>query len=276
VPTYGSITAWSNNVSIFSLPNADPDHHLTDEHAVGWVSRTLAERFRGFTLPIPVGVGCCLMVSTDVVREIGLFDPVFGRGYCEEVDLCLRAAAAGHPNVLALGTFVYHEGNASTKELGLLAPGHSTVVGHERIIDHRHPGYRQTVQQFLADDQLAVRRTEAISHVVCRGASEWGWSLAVSALDTGWPEDERAAFRWSSEQPDVVDARFRGFGQRIPIDGRDVVGDLTHRIGRPPEGVRAVEGTPGAVEVAGRAAALGTPVDRVLAYPERTLPLVTR
>jgi GT2 family glycosyltransferase len=273
VGSYGSVTAWSNNVSIFSLPNADPDRHLVDVHTVDWVSRTLGERFGDGVLPIPVGVGCCLMLATDVVREVGLFDPVFGRGYCEEVDLCLRAAAAGHPNVLALGTFVYHEGNASTKELGLLAPGHSTVIGHERIIDHRYPGYRQQVQDFLADDGFRVRRDEALARLVVDGAAHHGWTLDVSALQPGWPDDERAQLRASGEHPGVVRGRFRGFEQALPVTGSDMLGDLVDRIGRRPERVRVAEHSAlaeGVVLTAGRS---GVPTEVVLAYPERTLPL---
>lgn len=35
----GSVTAWSNNVSIYSLPNLDPNAHLKDQGVVEWLDR---------------------------------------------------------------------------------------------------------------------------------------------------------------------------------------------------------------------------------------------
>ena len=42
----GSVTAWSNNVSMYSLPNADPDRFLADQDRVDWISASLAGHYR--------------------------------------------------------------------------------------------------------------------------------------------------------------------------------------------------------------------------------------
>ena len=141
-PAIGSVTAWSNNASIFSLPNNEPDTFLSDVHTVDAVSATMFDEFGSLTLDLPTGVGFCMMISRNAIAEVGLFDPVFGRGYCEEVDWCQRNRERGLRNVLSPGAFVYHMGSATNREAGILAPGEQTVHTNEAIIDLRYPDYR--------------------------------------------------------------------------------------------------------------------------------------
>ena len=63
------------------------------------VSLLLESHFVGRPFDIPVGVGFCMLVPVAIVHEVGLLDPIFGRGYCEEVDWCLRAKEFGYRNV---------------------------------------------------------------------------------------------------------------------------------------------------------------------------------
>ena len=60
------------------------------------------------------GVGFCLAVSRKAWNAIGPFDAdVFGRGYGEETDWCLRAGEAGFRHCFAGNLFVAHWHNAS-------------------------------------------------------------------------------------------------------------------------------------------------------------------
>ncbi|MDY0191633.1 MAG: glycosyltransferase [Desulfuromonas sp.] len=53
--------------------------------------------------------GFCLMIKREVINDIGLFDEeVFGRGYGEENDYCLRATAAKWQLAVADDCYVYH------------------------------------------------------------------------------------------------------------------------------------------------------------------------
>jgi GT2 family glycosyltransferase len=58
-------------------------------------------------------VGHCLLVRREVIRTLGVFDEVFGRGYCEETDLHYRARAAGWRCVVADDTWIHHRQGAS-------------------------------------------------------------------------------------------------------------------------------------------------------------------
>ncbi len=56
--------------------------------------------------------GACLMVRRDTWLELGGFDEAYVNG-CEDVDLCLRARAAGLVNAVALRSRVLHHVSAS-------------------------------------------------------------------------------------------------------------------------------------------------------------------
>ena len=103
-PNLGSVTALSNNVSMYSLPNTDPDRHLADQDIVNWISSGLSGVFAHNVLDIPAGISFCIIIPTPVLRDIGLMDPVFGRGYCEETDFTLRSRRAGYRIGLAPGS----------------------------------------------------------------------------------------------------------------------------------------------------------------------------
>lgn len=63
-------------------------------------------------------VGFCLLVKRDVVASLGVFDEVFGRGYCEETDLHYRARAAGRRAVVADDVWIHHRHGGSFTDGG--------------------------------------------------------------------------------------------------------------------------------------------------------------
>lgn len=158
----GSVTPWSNNVSAFSLPMSKGGSEIADKDFVDRLAMELFAQHAGRSIEVPTGVGYCLLVPTDVVRRVGVMDPIFGRGYCEEVDWCQRTRLAGFRNVLSLGSFVYHEGSGTNRDEGLLAHGMTTVIEHELIIRGRYPDYVQRVDEFLARPDLEVLGRESI------------------------------------------------------------------------------------------------------------------
>ena len=118
------MTAWSNHVSSFSLQNFNaPEMHRTPGSARSGRRTCSASHFGERAVEIPVGVGFCMLIPVTMIRQVGLFDPIFGRGYCEEVDWCLRAESFGFRNVLAPSIFTSTSGNATTKAFGMLDIG---------------------------------------------------------------------------------------------------------------------------------------------------------
>jgi GT2 family glycosyltransferase len=241
--TIGSITPWSNDVSIYRLLNDDPERNLSDPATVDWVSSTFAAEFDTATFPIPTGVGYCLFIPTPVVRDVGLFDPVFGRGYCEEVDWCLRSHARGYRSVLAPGTFVYHMGSASTREAGVLQEAATTVWEHEHIVDLRYPRYRAEIDEFFASGVMGATRVRGSRRLMVQAARELGWSLELSSLPRPGEEFEsvRVVVGPDGDAPHAV-AHWRGYSAVLATSDRaTVLAALEALTGRPPDVVRVLE-----------------------------------
>jgi len=61
--------------------------------------------------------GCCLMITADMIRKIGLFDERFFM-YHDESDLCLRVLEAGGRLAVVDHELVWHKGNATSAGTG--------------------------------------------------------------------------------------------------------------------------------------------------------------
>lgn len=68
--------------------------------------------------------GCCILVSSRLVKEIGLLQNSYF-AYFEDVDWSLRARKAGYKILLQPESIIYHEGSAASKKQfdeGILSP----------------------------------------------------------------------------------------------------------------------------------------------------------
>ena len=271
-PKIASVTAWSNNASIFSLPNDEADRFLADAPTVDAVSMVLQDEFGDQAVDVPVGVGFCMCISKEAIAEVGLFDPVFGRGYCEEVDWCRRAVSLGWRNVLAPSVFVYHIGSASTRLAGLLAPGEQTVHTHEEIVDQRHPDYRGDVEGWRARGGVDAIVERGLRRLVATAAAERGY-----VLDATWlrrePEDhsdDRVRITINPDGPSpLVEATANGWRCALPVGPDGILAAVGSFVGCPPSQVRILDRGSVAAALEVDALAAGVPVRALRRYPER-------
>ncbi|MEO5834484.1 MAG: glycosyltransferase [Nakamurella sp.] len=234
----GSVTALSNNVSLYSVPNSDPDAYLADQDIVDWVNAGLLGHYGTSVMDIPAGISFCIIIPTPVIRDIGLMDPVFGRGYCEETDFTLRSLRAGYRIGLAPGVFTYHQGGGSNVEAGLVSHGMTTVPANEAIIDLRYPQFRNQVSAFYSSGIMQQMHADVIEKIIHEGGRQFGYRV-----DIGWAARRAADPRQVTAQV-VPEARpeikltMLGFEHVIPLrPGDDVAAILQAFFGRAPDSV---------------------------------------
>lgn len=263
----GSVTAWSNNVSAFSI--GSNDDALADQATVDWLSGHLQDEFGDLAADLPSAVGFCMLVPVPVARRVGLFDPIFGRGYCEEVDWSRRSMALGYRAVLAPSVFVFHLGGASTRAAGIVGAGVTTLGAHEAIIDLRYGTYRHEVAEFEAADPIGPLRARASRAIVHAAARRWGYRIEVTKLPRPLPEVGVPFLL----EPDLEGAPlvgvFAGFAVQVPLSGDDLAADVLAALGRPPKKVLLLDRGPNSDRVARADWDAGVEVKDLCVYPQR-------
>ena len=149
-----SITPFSNNATICSYPNFCEDNALPEglDHVA--LDTLFSSANHGLTLDIPTGVGFCMYVRRAAWNEVGEFDQdAFGRGYGEENDWCLRAAAKGWRHLLCADLFVYHAGGVSFGE-----SAGALQQSALQVISERYPDYEKQIADFIERDPIEPLR----------------------------------------------------------------------------------------------------------------------
>lgn len=141
-----TVTPVSNEASIYSWPE-----NRQVPTSVGFAEIQRALSFHGADLvpvEIPVGVGFCIYTRRAAINATNGFDEVFGIGYGEETDFCLKAKKMGFRHLLEPRIFVIHRGGASMA--GVLGDGRqgNTRPENEQIIKDRYPSFQNEVHRY--------------------------------------------------------------------------------------------------------------------------------
>ncbi len=146
-PRVASVSPLSNNATICgypTLPGGPPAFGL-GVAALDAAARTVNA---GRAVAVPTTVGFCMYIRRAALDAVGGFDEAaFGRGYGEENDFCLRAAAAGWEHRLACDTYVFHEGAVSFG-----AGSNAAAVRAQAVLAARWPGYAEAVARHVRRD----------------------------------------------------------------------------------------------------------------------------
>lgn len=165
-PGIGTATALSNNATIFSYPHpllataSLPDASWEELAAVA-----LAEN-EGMVADVPTGHGFCMLVRRELLDRVGHLNPVFGRGYGEENELCLRAQDLGWRHVAACGVLVEHRESVSFEaEKALL------LRTNMPQLEAMYPEYSPTVMAWQRTDGLRRARWALDAHRLRRASA---------------------------------------------------------------------------------------------------------
>ncbi|PPQ28919.1 glycosyltransferase, partial [Rhodopila globiformis] len=153
-PDIGTATPFSNNATILSYPSTEHPNAIPDLDDTVHLD-ALAQRANfGCLVDIPTAVGFCTYIKRDCLNATGLLrDDVFGQGYGEENDFCIRARHLGWRHVAVPGVFVAHVGGQSFGS----AKQH-LITRNLRKLNQLHPGYDALVADFIKADPMAEPR----------------------------------------------------------------------------------------------------------------------
>ncbi|WP_172592396.1 glycosyltransferase [Nitrosomonas supralitoralis] len=187
-PRVASVTPFTNAGAICSFPQFFVDNPVPQGLTAQEVDGVLARLEDSAAIEISTGVGFCMAIRLEVARQIGMFDPVFGKGYREENDWCEKAKALGYRHVLAPNLFVYHEhgGSFSSSERQKLADR------NEAILRQRYQGLFEQYDDFIRRDPIRPMRDFLYLMVLAKQASH----PALVIIDN---EIEGGAYAYSRE-----------------------------------------------------------------------------
>lgn len=185
-PEIGTVTALSNNATIFSYPCAQ--HRKTALDDISWpaLAALALKENRGRFCDVPTGHGFCLLIKNEVIQRIGRLDEAFGRGYGEENDFCARAATLGYRNVAAGGVIVEHKESISfgTERASLIAQ-------NQPRLNALYPDYTPLIMAYEQQDGLRQMRW-ALDRARLARAYQAGKRFALvtsnQALEGGTPK----------------------------------------------------------------------------------------
>ena len=150
-----SITPYSNNATICSFPNIMKSNELPAGFTVDMIDDVFEQMLDGSQrIPIPTGHGFCMYMSREVIRKIGRFDEIYGIGYGEENDWCMKARAAGYQNFHLQNLFVFHAG-AATFGMGIK---NERCEKNSKILSDMHPKYMDFINSYISADPCAKNR----------------------------------------------------------------------------------------------------------------------
>ncbi|OBS31916.1 hypothetical protein A9O67_11395 [Tepidimonas fonticaldi] len=181
-PDIGTATPWSNNATIFSFPAYPQGGPLPAGLGVHDMAAACAAVLSGQSVDVPTAHGFCMYIRAECLAQTGLFDAdAFGRGYGEENDFCLRAAARGWRHVHALDAYVYHRGSVSFGDERAALAAHAIAV-----IRQRYPGYDEQVQAYLRADPTRPARLRLEDFLASRTHPTTVEGGAAAADESPW------------------------------------------------------------------------------------------
>lgn len=151
-----TVTPFTNNGEICSYPAFCVPNRAALELEFSELDELAALINKDQSLEIPTGVGFCMYMTRAAVNSVGHFDyDLFGVGYGEENDFCLRASELGFSNKQALDVFVFHSGSGSfgTREKALKQKAIRTLT-------QKYPNYQKVIGKFIEHDPARIYRAK--------------------------------------------------------------------------------------------------------------------
>ncbi|WP_143515515.1 glycosyltransferase [Pseudooctadecabacter jejudonensis] len=152
--TVASVTPLSNDAELGCVPAISQPMEISKELADRLDDHARQIEGGPDWITAPAGVGFCMALAPQFLREIPQFDAVFAPGYGEEVDWCQKGARKGGKHVYLPSLFVAHMGGQS---FGSEAK-QRLIARNSDILSRRYPRFDAEVFGFVRRDPLVTVR----------------------------------------------------------------------------------------------------------------------
>lgn len=164
---HGAVCPRSNNATITSMPFLRKDGNVDIEREIPYTNKVydvVKDMLPDYTLS-PVAHGFCMLIKRFLIEDFGLFDPIYGLGYNEENDFCMRINQYGFSSIIANKAMVYHlesKSFTSDKKKQLQEKNHKILIS-------RYPYYEHVVADYL---RYGIDPIDRFADVISTGKDE--------------------------------------------------------------------------------------------------------
>lgn len=150
-----SVTPFTNSGTICSFPNFCQDNKVFLDLNINDINNV----FQSIPLhlsyeEIPTAVGFCMAINKEIFEEIGCFDIIYGKGYGEENDWCMKALYRNYKHLISKNLYVWHNHGGSF----LSEDKANQLYNNHKILISRYPEYDKLISDFVTKDKLKLIR----------------------------------------------------------------------------------------------------------------------
>lgn len=160
----GTVVPFSNNAELTSFPRMLHAAPLPSLIEIEYLDRVASRVNKDRCETILHGTGFCLYIRAACLDRVGSLHGGYLRGYYEDVELSLRARAAGFRNVCATNVYVGHAGTRSFGDEKT-----ALVRRNLKVVSARFPDFMQETAAFLEADPLRRARARIEAEVLRAG-----------------------------------------------------------------------------------------------------------
>ena len=161
-PHVATATPLSNYVTINGIPKPFQYNTIPSGMDVETFSEFLETISLRYYPEVPAGVGFCMYIKRDVLKELDYFDEdKFDKGYAEETDFCMRALKRGFVHVIDDATYIYHIGGVSfesVKDPEIIKEKNLMIERNLETLKILHPEYSILVEKALNESLAPVHK----------------------------------------------------------------------------------------------------------------------
>lgn len=140
----GAVAPRSNSATIFSVPmKPEPGKQYSMQESYA-IYKKIKRKLPRYYLS-PLAHGFCILIRREVIEKYGLFDEIYGKGYGEENDFCMRIHREGWNCAVVNRAYAFHyKARSFTPE-----KREKMVAKNEKILDERYPEYRGLIKAYV-------------------------------------------------------------------------------------------------------------------------------